>query len=285
MNDAERIERAKAMLDVPGADPPKPKAPAGRLNGSAPNLMRTPLYRLEALAADATLPVLLVQGQACADAARDALGPSYCVLAWLGAYTKTDFSPLQGRDVTLWPEITVAGNSAGAGVAGRVAPIAASLRVVHAPAAKKSGWNCISAIGDGAELAALIDELAAPVEMPDPSPARAVTSAPSAVDESAYSQWAALGLACAGTGVPYPTADNVERVLSAHSDFASRVYFDTFRMRKMFLEADGTEREWVDADTLKVLIWMQRALNLPHIQKPAVRDGIMQPRSKRSATH
>lgn len=63
-----------------------------------------PLYGLDRL--DKDKPVLIVEGEKSADAAQKLL-PEYAVLSWhggAGAVAKADWSPLVGRDVTIWPD-------------------------------------------------------------------------------------------------------------------------------------------------------------------------------------
>ena len=65
-----------------------------------------PLYNLEELGARPEAPVLVVEGEKAADAARKLL-PSHVVVAWPGgghAVAHVDWSPLGGRKVTLWPD-------------------------------------------------------------------------------------------------------------------------------------------------------------------------------------
>ena len=65
-----------------------------------------PLYGLDALAADAKRPVLVVEGEKCKNAA-DAAGIGYAVLTWHGGagnWDKSDWSAVQNRRVILWPD-------------------------------------------------------------------------------------------------------------------------------------------------------------------------------------
>lgn len=65
-----------------------------------------PLYGLDRLAAKPDAPVLLVEGEKCADAAA-ALLPEFAVVSWPGggkAVKKCDWSPLAGRNVIAWPD-------------------------------------------------------------------------------------------------------------------------------------------------------------------------------------
>ena len=70
-----------------------------------------PLYGLDLLNNDR--PVLLVEGEKAAVAARKFCGHVYNVLTWSGgsqAIRKVDWSPLHGRKVLLWPDADAAGD-------------------------------------------------------------------------------------------------------------------------------------------------------------------------------
>ena len=65
-----------------------------------------PLYNLHLLKAHPDKPVLIVEGEKAADAASK-FTPPYVVVTWSGgskAWRKTDFSPIYGRKVLLWPD-------------------------------------------------------------------------------------------------------------------------------------------------------------------------------------
>ena len=71
-----------------------------------------PLYGLDRLGENK--PVLIVEGEKAADAAQKLL-PSHAVLSWpsgVGAINKADWSPLVGRDITIWPDNDVPGQKA-----------------------------------------------------------------------------------------------------------------------------------------------------------------------------
>lgn len=66
-----------------------------------------PLYGLDRLAACADLPVLLVEGEKCADAGFELLEDHFAVVSWPGgtkAVHKADWRPLIGRKVFAWAD-------------------------------------------------------------------------------------------------------------------------------------------------------------------------------------
>jgi putative DNA primase/helicase len=256
------------------------------------------LYRLRALLAAPQVPVLIVEGERCADVATESLLGSYCVTTWSGganAHSKTDFSPLYGRDITIWPDADDPGRKAAAEIAAKLAPHAKSLRVLAIPKSVPEGWDCADALIAQVDLAEFIAKYSIDVAQPrsgdaasgprSPNPKRITRAQPQRpegdtvhedgqVDESAYSQWERLGLARGDKGAPFNTADNVERIVLRHTDYAQRLHLDTFRMRKILTLEDGSEREWVDADTLRTMIWIQRALHIPKMKIGEVRHGV-----------
>jgi hypothetical protein len=74
---------------------------------------KTP-YGIEKLLMDKTKPVLVVEGEKTADAAQKLL-PEYHVLTWgggAGNVDKTNWEPLVGRDVAIWPDNDPGGHKA-----------------------------------------------------------------------------------------------------------------------------------------------------------------------------
>lgn len=121
-----------------------------------------PLLGLDDLFARRSAPVLLVEGEPCRDAAA-ALLPQYVAMTWPGGSSgigKVDWSPLEGRDVVLWPDADDAGRRAMLGyedIAGRFHPGIAqalhrirvrSLRYVD-PEGQPKGWDIADAAAGG----------------------------------------------------------------------------------------------------------------------------------------
>lgn len=73
-----------------------------------------PLYGLDLFAQNPDKPVLIVEGEKTADAARE-LFKDYVVVTWSGGANcvlKTDWSVLAGREVVIWPDNDAAGKKA-----------------------------------------------------------------------------------------------------------------------------------------------------------------------------
>ncbi len=112
-----------------------------------------PLYGLDTLATDPAKPVLVVEGCKTANAAAS-LFPRYSTVSWPGgckADGRTDWLPLSGRDVLVWPDNDPEGIAAGRRIATRLVALgAASVAFVDLAgweAAK--GWDAADALAEG----------------------------------------------------------------------------------------------------------------------------------------
>lgn len=201
-----------------------------------------PIYGLDRLAARPDAPVLLVEGEKCADAAAGEL-PDLVVVSWPGggkAVKKVDWSPLAGRKVILWPDADAKrvrlsrdeeaagvdqaskpllpedeqpGHKAMADIAAQLAGLDCRLWSVAVPAAgeKPDGWDVADAIADGLTGAALADWL--------DSKSQPLNLAPAQADVGEEGdQRHAPDAGRAGAGVGLTGSDESWRVLLARKD-------------------------------------------------------------------
>ncbi|MDR2573570.1 MAG: DUF6371 domain-containing protein [Desulfovibrio sp.] len=102
-----------------------------------------PLYGLPKLAAMPDASVLLVEGEKTADAAQ-AYFPHHAALTWSGgsnAVGKADFSPLQGRNVIIWPDNDEPGFAAALELARILDGTAQSIAIIQPPDTLPDGWD------------------------------------------------------------------------------------------------------------------------------------------------
>ncbi|QPC44036.1 hypothetical protein HW532_15855 [Kaustia mangrovi] len=110
-----------------------------------------PLYGLDALAAHPTTQVVVAEGEKATDAARILL-PSAVVVTWPGgtnAVQYTDWSPLAGRKVVIWPDADEPGTKAALAIARIVGPDAAGVRIALPPETVPDGWDAADALDEG----------------------------------------------------------------------------------------------------------------------------------------
>src|SRR5581483_1088801 len=111
-----------------------------------------PLFNLDKLHTRRAAPVLIVEGEkACRAAER--LAPGYVCITSTGgskAAAQADWTPLNGRTVTIWPDDDDAGRQYAAAVAKqRGAAGAANVSIVEPPGGVPDGWDAADALAGG----------------------------------------------------------------------------------------------------------------------------------------
>jgi len=233
-----------------------------------------PLYGVAELVAKPAAPVLIVEGEKCADAAR-AVMPAYACVTWAGgaqAVKTADWSPLTGRDVLIWPDADEPGIKAATALAGILLLIAKRVRVIR-PQGQPEGWDIANAIADGWALQKITNwwsghstELHEPSASPTLQVGRPHDSRPPVAQsgDSAVASWQQLGLECNSGGVPFPTIGNCARILGMHPQTRGRIWYDLFRSKVMHTK-DGRTIAWKDQDDLLLVDWLQQTMKLPKI--------------------
>lgn len=123
-----------------------------------------PLYGLDHLAEHVDEPVLIVEGEKAADAAR-ILFPNLVVITWPGGTGNAsyiDLMPFKGRNISIWPDADPGGRKAANTIAELCEGLRAeSVRVITPPADRNiKGWDAADALDEGmseADLARLIE--------------------------------------------------------------------------------------------------------------------------------
>lgn len=143
---------------------------------------RRPMYRLDALAGHPDAQVLVFLGERKTDLAAALLPRQVCVSFAGGDRQagKTDWTPLAGRDVLVWPDNDESGERAAGEICEAAqAAGARTVRVIARPGDEKpKGWDVGDAIGEGwtkadvlAFCKARVRPWTAPAGPPDPPPA------------------------------------------------------------------------------------------------------------------
>lgn len=118
-----------------------------------------PLYGLDRLAKEPWLPVLVVEGEKCADAVRLTLSGAMVVVTWPGgsnAVKKADWSPLHDRVVTIWPDNDLPGFRAARDVQQQLENRVQKLTILRPKKDMPSGWDCADAVTDGLNIGEII---------------------------------------------------------------------------------------------------------------------------------
>ena len=151
-----------------------------------------PLYQLDRLAANPDAPVIVVEGEKAADALQGVLTDHVATTAMHGAQSPhtADWSPLAGRNVTVWPDADEAGRGYGEAVVGLLKEAgAASVRIVPVyiygeratigapevdqanPVYVPTGWDAADAVAEGWDETRIryVVENAVPAAMDSPT--------------------------------------------------------------------------------------------------------------------
>lgn len=127
-----------------------------------------PLYRLPEIVTCQT--VILTEGEKCAQALAE-LGID-ATTAMQGAHApveKTDWSPIQGKTVIIWPDNDAPGFEYARKVADHLRAIGCTVNLVQIPSGKPDKWDaadCIEEGGDAREVIRTAQESKAPVRFP-----------------------------------------------------------------------------------------------------------------------
>jgi Ti-type conjugative transfer relaxase TraA len=117
---------------------------------------KTP-YGIEKLAQDISKPILVVEGEKTADVAQKRL-PGYHVLSWIGGAGNvglTNWEPLVGRTVIIWPDNDEAGRKAAwdfqkvIGQLGDEKDVQAKVGIVRLPKNLSEGWDLGDSLPNG----------------------------------------------------------------------------------------------------------------------------------------
>ncbi|PTR17482.1 putative P-loop ATPase [Nitrosospira sp. Nsp2] len=250
-----------------------------------------PLYGLDRLAANPNLPVLLVEGEKCADAAVELL-PELVIVSWPGgskAIDKADWSPLYGRDIFAWadcdaqreklskdekalgvdplkkpflPENKQPGMRAMLEIGAKLIEADAKTRFrlidIPAPGKKPNGWDIADAVADGMKAEELKDFMRKTRKpAAEPSKSKSTRQEPSGKDREEFTNnllWKKGELvACLA---------NVYDILLNDPNWTGVLAYNAFAYQVVKLKpppyADGTVGEWDEQDDMQTAMWMTR---------------------------
>jgi hypothetical protein len=131
----------------------------------APDLR--PLYRLPEWTTSPS--VVLVEGEGKADALHSVGVVATSAMQGANApIEKTDWSPLAGKTVTIWPDNDQPGQDYARAVSAKLASIGCKVRVVPIPADKPPAWDAGDCVAEGGDVAEILATAFEVVSQPKP---------------------------------------------------------------------------------------------------------------------
>ena len=118
-----------------------------------------PLYNLPGLRDRPDAPVLVVEGEKTSDAAGEQFPSHVATTSMYGAKSphQSDWTPLEGREVVIWPDNDPEGQLYAKGVAAEaLASGASGVRIVQLPKGLPTQWDLADQIPDGLDLERLL---------------------------------------------------------------------------------------------------------------------------------
>ncbi len=180
-----------------------------------------PMFNLPAVLAKPTARILWVEGEKCAQRVAPILGGYVVVTNSGGAngVAGTDWEPLRGRKVDIWPDADDPGRKAAYQLADILVRIGCTVRILDVWSAGKSGgWDVADAVSDGMDSGALKEfardlwqspgRLPAIALQPLPAvePPQGAPAMPEAADPEAATR-------CGTSGIAAPEALTLEQML------------------------------------------------------------------------
>ncbi|MDC8446440.1 MAG: hypothetical protein LV471_11010, partial [Nitrosomonas sp.] len=237
-----------------------------------------PLYGLYELAKYPDRPVLLVEGEKCADAAHDLLNDEFVCVSWPGgskAVDKVDWSPLLGRVVYAWADCDNQRDKAGEVFPEHKQPgMAAMLKIrdilknpdsfhvvdIPRPGEASDGWDVADAVADGMPS----DELVRFIR----NTRKQATAASKKTGGNSSSgngddgpPWSPRDLVWDGKK-PAVCLSNVYDILEHDVSWRGALAYDEFSYRTMKLKpppfVGGKIGEWTSDDDVQAAMWITR---------------------------
>lgn len=252
-----------------------------------------PLYGLEHLERAPDAPVVIVEGEKAADAARQILqgGPTYVVLTWPGgaqSWRTADWSPVHGRkDVILWPDADQPGIEAQWAIGNALIERCRRVRMI-VPDGQPDKWDAADALAEGWDWPRFKEwakPRLTPIDaVPDPAPASDRAPEPQngtdpvqlelgAGPGGRVALWQKWRLDQNGNGDPLNTLTNATRVFENDPKLADICWYDEF-MGRVLRGSAPRAREWTEPDDLEMTYYLQDQVGMKKVGREIVQQAV-----------
>lgn len=265
-----------------------------------------PLYNLDKI--QAASRCLLCEGEKSADAAAQIAGSHYAVTTWpngAASWKKTDWTPLYGKHVLIWPDADEPGIKCARQIAAFLVEHGCQVKIIAVDENLK-GWDAADALSEGwtwkeflswakpraseftgddgptpltkmqQNVSFVAPEPSGPEVMPEPPAYITTAEEQPPATESQVSHWRSLGLIQQSNGQPIANIINVYRILQSMSGNGrgDLVWYDEFHRKYLTLDGNNEPREWSDSDDLKLTGILQSQYGLARISVDTVNQGM-----------
>lgn len=254
-----------------------------------------PLYGLDRLS---DKPVLIVEGEKCADAGYDVLKEAYDVLSWPGgcnAVDKADWSFLTGRVVYIWPDCdshlnkttgeylhktAQPGYVAAQKIAGHLKTIAQKVYIVDVPEPGNmpDGWDIADAIEDGAAKSVLLTYIRERAQLLSESGAKVNVVMKEETAEKLSDTRELIESLVAKNGVVTDCVQNITMLVNGLPELAGRIKLNKLTGRVTVVNElpwdKSYPRHWNDIDDLALMTYLAKAYQFLFKTPLTVMNGV-----------
>lgn len=245
-----------------------------------------PLYNLP-LILSSNKPILIVEGEKCAEAAQELFEDYYTVTTWAGgaeAVKHTDFSPIYSRKIIIWPDNDAGGLKAKDELCSILISQTNDLKTID-PTSLPPKHDIADLINTHSEddIIKFMREnhtILKPYKLPEIVPSDTEITLTKSSDPqpiyNALAMAAELGLQVDGKQMPVPNSSNVYTILSKSPEFKDICYYDEFKNAYMTTWKTGILRQWTEVEDRQLTTYLQSQYGLPKISKHLVVDALLQ---------
>lgn len=243
-----------------------------------------PLYGLEFLSS-LDKPILLVEGEKAADAARKFI-KAYIVMTWPSgsqAWRKVSWTSIHGRKILLWPDADEAGVNAMQGIAELLHPHCPEIKILDVTGqpdgwdAADSGFKTWQEFIEFAKPRASLFQVETPLDEsppPDIAPPIVETAVVPEPSGSSFALLEGLGIDVAKGGNPVIYQHNVAKVFQKWEGFKDLVWYDDFHKNYFIQWKGAAPRQLEEKDERRLMDIFQGKLGFKKLTPPVLSQAL-----------
>lgn len=264
-----------------------------------------PLYNMEEIKSRPEAPILIVEGEKCADAAK-LFAPDHVVTTWsngAAAVRSADWMLLSGRNVIIWPDNDLPGLKAAEQISQILSAICPSIQIIDV-SGQLDKWDAADSGFTPDQFREWLSTRVKRFSVFQPASNVEVKSTPiiepaqptlnpgltafqinvkigenDVLTGTQKEMAEKLHMATVDGGNPICNTSNVLRVLEGWPEFKNTFWFDDFYhevfYRPVSPTATNETKIWSDVDGINLMIFIQRYLGMTRITESMVRQAVL----------